>query len=157
MIPFGHGMGYELLHGQDRFTNMRDITNGIFPYSFGDKKIDCLVENLKKCYKEEELKQKVKKINKSMAPDEFTRLFNKKKKSTESSPSGCHIGHYKVVAEHKGLTQLHTNMINIGLMNGVAFPCWKSCVYIMIEKMKGVSKIHRLRIIQLLKRISTSA
>ena len=40
-------------------------------------------------------------------------------------------------------------MINIGLINGIDLPRWKRCVDIMIEKAKGVSKIHRLRIIQL--------
>ena len=47
MTPFEHKMGYKLLHVQDRPTNMRDITEDTFPYSFGNKEIDFWVETSK--------------------------------------------------------------------------------------------------------------
>ena len=40
-----------MLHSQDRFTNMRDITDGTFPFIFGDIEFDFWVENLKNASK----------------------------------------------------------------------------------------------------------
>ena len=59
------------------------------------------------------------------------------------------MGHYKVVLSDNDIANLHKMMINIGLVYGVALPRWKKFLDIMIEKVKGVSKIHRPGIIQL--------
>ena len=76
---------------------------------------------------------------------------SKKRDSTESSPIGQHGGHYITAAGDTDLAMLHTMMINVSLMNGIALARWRKCVEKMIEKQKGKSKLHRLRIIQLYK------
>ena len=53
--------------------------------------------------------------------------------STESSPSGRHVGHYKTAAGDTDLAPLHTMMISIGLINGMSLTQRKKCVDIMIE------------------------
>ena len=79
----------------------------------------------------------------------FQRFYRKKRELTESSPSGWHVGHYKVAAQDDNLSWLHTTMINIALVCGFAPNRWKHSTNIMIEKDKGSPKIHRLRVIQL--------
>ena len=60
----------------------------------------------------------------------------------ESSPSGRHVGHYKVAAKVEDLSWLHTVMINVSLLCGVSLDRWKSFFNIMIEKDLGLPKIH---------------
>ena len=104
--------------------------------------------HLEQCYHEKKLKEEVKMINKLITISEF-HFFSKKRERTESLPSSRHVGHYKWAAADSDLYLIHTTMINIGLINGLGQNRWKRCVYIMIEKVKGVSRINKLRIIQL--------
>ena len=128
---------------------MEKILSGQFKAKFGDKEIDNWVEHLQRTYNEAKLKKEVQHINKPKTMAELISFFKKKMESTEYSPSKRHIRHYKIAALGNDLSYLHTLIINIGLINGIALPQWKRCVDIMIEKVKGDSKIHRLRIIQL--------
>ena len=59
------------------------------------------------------------------------------------------MGHYKTAAYNEALTLLHTQMLNIGLLSGVALDRWKKTLSLMLEKDKEQPKLHRLRIIQL--------
>ena len=80
----------------------------------------------------------------------FKNAIDKKREIIESSPSKRHIVHYKLAARNNELSYIHTTMINIGLVCGVALTRWKNAVNIMIEKDKGSPKLHRLRLVKLM-------
>ena len=50
------------------------------------------------------------------------------------------MGHYKAAAYSESLTLLHTQMLNIGLLSGVALNRWKRTTSLMLEKDKGKPK-----------------
>ena len=83
------------------------------------------ISNLKCKYDEEALQEEAQKIGAEIDTTNFCAFFTKKAESTESSPSGRHMGHYKVAAHNSTLTDLHTQMINIGLLTGVALDRWR--------------------------------
>ena len=70
--------------------------------------------------------------------------------ATESSKSGRHVGHYKASLDNEKTTNVHITMINIQLVSGFAGKRWKVSITIMAAKDGGPTKIHRMRIIQLL-------
>jgi hypothetical protein len=93
-----------------------------------------------------------------MAPDtqplisthQFTSLYKILKESTSSSPSGRHIGHYKVASSHDHLSSLHAKMMSIPHIISFSPTRWHKVIDIMLEKNQGDPKIHRLNIIALL-------
>ena len=107
------------------------------------------VKNLKRAYDEETLREEAAKIGAPIEVESFRQYFSTKPESTESSPSKRHMGHYKAIVNNKDLVQLHTHMLNIGLLTGTALLRWKSTLSLMLEKDKGKPKLNRLRIIQL--------
>jgi hypothetical protein len=97
---------------------------------------------------------------------EFTAKFKTWKEGTTTSPSGLHLGHYKVLvlrhdgnltadkgkaieSKRKDLIRAHVSMINYALQHAYSFSHWKNVVNVMIEKDHGNSKVHRLRVIHL--------
>ena len=84
-----------------------------------------------------------------MNAGEFRHYFKTKKESTESSPSGRHIGHYKAILGNDELVEMVVAMLNIGLATGNDLHRWQQTISVMLEKDKGSPKLHRLRIIQL--------
>jgi hypothetical protein len=81
--------------------------------------------------------------NGRVSPDDFISAYSIAKESTSSSPSGRHIGHYKVAA------QLHSQMMSFPFLHGFALDRWKRVTDIMLEKEPGNSRCHRLRILAL--------
>ena len=53
--------------------------------------------------------------------------------------------------DDNNLVDLIVAMLNIGLSTGVALDRWKHTISVMLEKDKGSTKLHRLRVIQLFK------
>ena len=88
-------------------------------------------------------------MNKDVTEEDFLFHFKHKDESTEASPSGRHMGHYKATLANEDFVDLHVAMINIGLKTGQALKRWKNTISVMLEKDKGKPKLHRLRIIQL--------
>ena len=107
------------------------------------------MDELQAAYDQEKLAVEVEQIGKGISVEEFQRFYKTKRESTESSPSGRHVGHYKVAAMVDDLSWLHTVMINVSLTCGVSLDQWKQSVNIMIEKDPGSPKLHQLRVIQL--------
>jgi hypothetical protein len=85
-------------------------------------------------------------------------------KSTTTSPSGRHLGHYRVplpgpdrdneasrILESKRstLVSIHHSVMDYALTTGYSFNRWKKVVNIMLEKDPGNPQIHRLRVIHL--------
>jgi hypothetical protein len=85
----------------------------------------------------------------TITKDQFKNLYNNIAERTSSSPSGRHLGHYKVAAKSNLLAELHTNMMSIPYMVGISPQRWRQVVDVMLEKKPGERKIHRLRIVAL--------
>ena len=73
------------------------------------------VQQLHRAYNKDDLQSKTEAINCLISEDKFRKYFQNKDKSTESSPSGRHVGHYKEILASNDLVSLITAMINIGL------------------------------------------
>ncbi len=84
-----------------------------------------------------------------ISSDEFVAVYSVAKESTSSSPSGRHIGHYKVATKDPTLAQLHSRMMSFPFQHGFAPDRWKRVTDIMLEKETGNSRCHRLRILAL--------
>lgn len=82
--------------------------------------------------------------------DHFQRLYARMDERTSSSPSGRHLGHYKVAAKSDWLSELHAAMMSIPYKVGISPQRWQQIVDVMLEKKPGERKIHRLRIVALL-------
>ncbi len=86
----------------------------------------------------------------TITKDQFKNLYNNIEERTSSSPSGRHLGHYKVAAKSNLLAELHTNMMSIPYMVGISPQRWRQVVDVMLEKKPGERKIHRLQIVALI-------
>ncbi|MGH7974392.1 MAG: hypothetical protein ACREBR_02605, partial [bacterium] len=82
--------------------------------------------------------------------NEFRKSTDKIRENTGSSPSGRHVGHYKAAVSHPHLNWIHATMAQLPAQYGFAPLRWQHAIDKMLEKSPGVSKITRLRIIQLL-------
>ena len=84
------------------------------------------VQQLRRAYNKDELQSEIKAINRLILEDNFRKYFKNKDKSTESLPSGRHMGHYKAILANNILVSLITAMINIDLSAGIALEQWKT-------------------------------
>ena len=71
--------------------------------------------------------------------DEFV-IFFKKQVSTESSPSGRHMGHYKVCASDEDVATLLNMKINVALCCGRSMKRLQQSINDMMEKEKRESQ-----------------
>jgi hypothetical protein len=74
---------------------------------------------------------------------------------TSSSPSGQNVGHYLACTDLKDelsglLAAVHAEMISIPLTEGFCPKRWRQTIHIMLDKIPGVLRLNKLRIIQLL-------
>jgi hypothetical protein len=74
--------------------------------------------------------------------EQFCNLYHRMDERTSSSPSGRHLGHYKVAAKSELLSNLHTIMMSIPYMVGISPQRWRQIIDVMLEKKPGERKIH---------------
>jgi hypothetical protein len=94
-------------------------------------------------------------ISPVVTTEDFISCFGCVDEKTSSSPSGRHVGHYLECIDLKDelsvlLTAVHTAMMSIPLAEGFCPERWRQAINIMLEKIPGVPRINKLRIIQLL-------
>jgi hypothetical protein len=87
--------------------------------------------------------------------EDFISCFGCGAEKTSSSPSGRHVGHYLACTDMKDelsglLAAVHAAMMAIALTKGFCPERWRQAINIMLEKIPGVPRINKLRIIQLL-------
>ena len=86
--------------------------------------------------------------------------FKRWREDTSTSPSGRHLGHYRVIAKHVPAVDptdsfayqffaTQANLINQCINHSIILPRWQRVINKMIEKDPGDPKIHRLRVIHL--------
>jgi hypothetical protein len=91
-----------------------------------------------------------------VTPENFKSAFNCVPEKTASSFSGRGVHHYKACAEgsDNGLADIqvefHAAMMNVPLDAGFCPESWKQTVDVMLEKVPGIPRSDKLRIIQLL-------
>jgi hypothetical protein len=127
-----------------------DIYNGTLEHrSLTDHAIKAIVKQLRK----HPLLTKI--IYPVVKTEDFISFFGCVAEKTYSSPSGRHIGHYLACIDLKDelsvlLSSVHATMMSIPLDEGFCPERWRQAIYIMLEKIPGVPRINKLRIIQLL-------
>ena len=82
--------------------------------------VNAYIKNLQRAFDKTSQKEKIEKINAIVTAGEFRHYLKKKKESTESSPSGRHIGHYKAILGSDKLVEMVVAMLNIRLVTGSA-------------------------------------
>jgi hypothetical protein len=105
-------------------------------------------------------------ITQQITLEEFIGKIRVWREGTNTSPSGRHLGHYKVLIKpinracepweqysidtgRQDLLQAHLHIINYCLTYGYSLKRWQQVVNVMILKEHGNIKIHRLRVIHL--------
>jgi hypothetical protein len=148
--PFGYTpLGDELGHTDDTLM-ADDIYNGTLEHrSLTDHAIKAIVKQLCK----HPLLTKM--IYPVVTTEDFISCFGCVAEKTSSSPSGRQVGHYLAYIDLKDelsvlLTAVHAAMMAIPLAEGFCPERWRQAIDIMLEKIPGVPRINKLRIIQLL-------
>jgi hypothetical protein len=147
--PFGYTpLGDELGHTCDTLM-ADDIYNGTLEHiSLTDHAIQAIVKQLRK----HPLLTKM--ISPVVTTEDFFSCFGCVAEKTSSS-SGQHVGHYLACTDLKDelsvlLAAVHAAMMPIPLAEGFCTERWRQSLDIMLEKIPGVPRINKLRIIQLL-------
>lgn len=110
--PLGHGQGYDLFHGPDRHKTAEAVLRGELDWEHPMEEVNKFIAQLKTAHDPEELAEEIAKINGDITAEEFRFYFKKKEESTESLPSGRHVGHYKAILHHDSLVDLHVAILN---------------------------------------------
>jgi hypothetical protein len=127
-----------------------DIYNGTLEHrSWTDNAIQAIMKQLRK----HPLLTKM--ISPLVMTEDFISCFGCVAEKTSSSPSGRHVGHYLACIDLKDelsvlRAAVHAAMMSIPLAEGFCPERWRQAINIMVEKIPGVPRINKLRIIQLL-------
>jgi hypothetical protein len=85
-----------------------------------------------------------------ISPEDFSNGFKLLSEDLPSSPSGCHIGHYKVALGDVKLCTMYATILSLPFKHGFTLHQWTSAVQVMLEKSTVCAWIEKLRVIQLL-------
>ena len=72
------------------------------------------------------------------------------KERTSSSYSGRHLGNYKAVAHSEYLSEVHARTLSLITKTGAAPGQWSKGLPVMLEKIAGVARVTKLRVILLI-------
>jgi hypothetical protein len=88
-------------------------------------------------------------ISIDISVDEYSKAIKRWKESTATSPSGRHLGFYKVTLGLGQITQDMCEMLNIVIRVGIVPARWCKAISVLLEKDPGQPNINRLRVIHL--------
>jgi hypothetical protein len=140
--PFGYTpLGKELGHtGDSRMAD--DIFNGTLDHAeLDDEAINAIVKQL---------------LSPIITEKDFKSAFKCVPEKTASSFSGRGVHHYKACSEGSQdgiadtISSIHAAMMTVPPTTGFCPERWKQAVDLMLEKIPGVPRSNKLRIIQLL-------
>jgi hypothetical protein len=100
--------------------------------------------------KQTEQERRLPPITGKITASEFRAAFAKVKERTSSSPSGVHYTIWKCLARDEEISEWMALMMSMPFEFGFVNERWTKAIDVMLEKKKGVRKIHMLRIIALL-------
>ena len=82
--------------------------------------------------------------------EDFIHCWGGSREKTASSLSGRHFGHYKAASRSHQLSELHASFLHVASLSGICLKRWANGLTIMIEKMKGVIRVDKLRALLLM-------
>jgi hypothetical protein len=100
--------------------------------------------------KQTEQERRLPPITGKITASDFRAAFAKVKERTSSSPSGIHYTIWKCLARDEEISEWMALMMSMPFEFGFVNERWTKAINVMLEKKKGVRKIHMLRIIALL-------
>jgi len=83
--------------------------------------------------------------------EEYKRSWEIACKTTASSPSQIHFGHYITGIAEDTVGKLNAILANVHLLSGMAPERWKQMLNVMLQKLAGNNNVEKLRIIMLFK------
>jgi hypothetical protein len=148
--PCGHGVIHDALTYSGLSAASDSILQGEIPPEWNVE--DGLLRSFLASFAipPENLKDK-RDIESTITDEDFKYGITGWQKSTSTSPSGRHLGHYKSIVQDADLLGVQVMLMNIAIKNGIALDRWCKSVTVMIEKDTGRPAIRRLRIIHLYK------
>jgi ribonuclease HI len=103
-------------------------------------------------------------IDNCITLQEFTQALRKWNEATSTSPSGRHLGHYKVLLRSdycdelyhqdycdpkEKILKVYYDILTQASLSGISIQRWQNSTTAMIEKLPGCPKINKLRVIHL--------
>jgi hypothetical protein len=102
-----------------------------------------------------------------VSPTDLRKGYNKWRKSTATSPSGIHLGHYKTLSRQRptkpkegeewkpnlgeNFLEIEAITSSIALQHSYVYKRWETVVSLMLENKPGIPRIDKLRVIHLFK------
>jgi hypothetical protein len=149
--PLGYTeLGRELGHTGDTPMTEAILDSTFVHESLTDEALAAILQELRKHPNVQEIIQPI------ITEADFKSALKCVPEKTASSLSGCGVHHYKACAEgsEDGLTDIqlaiHAAMMTVLLATGFCPERWKKEIDVMLEKIPGVVRSNKLRIIQLL-------
>lgn len=147
-------------HYDGTSSNATDLING----NFDIDTIPNLTEGARSLLLKLSSKPSTTFLDDQISYDEFKTAFQKWSEGTSTSPSGRHLGHYKVLLcsdncsdryddkykdPREDIMTVYYNIVIAALNMGISIDRWQNCTTTMIEKQPGNPKINKLRVIHL--------
>ena len=83
-------------------------------------------------------------VDNTISAEDFLAGFKQLSEDLSSSPSGCHLGHYKAALDDPELCTMYATVISIPFQHGITLHQWTSARQVMLEKTKGCAQIDKL-------------
>jgi len=149
--PFGSGKRSQRLGRDCTSLDAQGLSQGTY-----DFELEQLTPEALEWFRHLRLHQSVRdkgEISLDVTTKDWVKFWSKARKSTASSPSGIHYGHYKTAsvlarlpednaAYSPDIAAFHASMVQLPLKHGLS-PCrWRECTDAVLEKIPGQPKLY---------------